>query len=79
MSSETISSANREMLGLAHQDTGQKTKTITRLEVNTLVSLQRKAFLGFHALDEVDTLNYGRVSAMLAVPAPTSSCRFRKK
>ena len=34
--------------------------------------------LRFHVLDEVDTLNYGGVSALPPVPAPISSYSFRE-
>ena len=77
--------------GLVRQNTGQNCEAIIRLEVDTFVSLQQKFFrpssrvnliflqvLGFHELGEVDTLNYGGVSAMLLVPAPTSSYNFAK-
>ena len=34
--------------------------------------------VGFHLLYEIDMLNYGAVSAVPPVPAPTSSYSFRE-
>ena len=43
--SEAISSVNREMSGLVHQDTGQNSKTINTTRGQSLVSPQQKSFL----------------------------------
>ena len=89
---EAISSANREMLGLVHQDIGQNCKTINMTRSQYASLCNEKPFflnlepiliqvLGFHllhVLDEVDMLNYGGVSAMPPVPTPTSSYSFRE-
>ena len=61
---------------------GRTVRPLIRLKVNTLVLRNETPFflhqesiliqaLGFHVLDKVDTLNYGGVSAMPPVPAPT--------
>ena len=63
--------------------------TITQLQVDTLLSPQRKAFLPplqvypypdpiVHVLENVCMLNFGGMSAMPLLPTPTSSCCFHE-
>ena len=78
MRSEVISSVIREMSGLVHQDTGLNNKTINRSFLpSSRVNPYPAARVRFHVLDEADTLNYGRLSAMPPVPVRTSSHSFR--
>ena len=72
---EAISSANREMSGLVHQDTGKNSKQqkafLPPLRVNPYL-------LWFHVVDNVETLNYEDLSAILPVPTPTALYGFRE-
>ena len=82
--SEAISLANREMSGLVRQDHKYDLRSIRYFLRNERpFFLHRESILvqalGFHVLDEVDTLNYGGVSAMRPVPTPTFFIQFSRK
>ena len=73
--SEAISSANRELSELVHQNTVKNSK---QQEAFLPPSRVNRFPLWFHVVYDVETLNYEGVSAMPPVPAPTSSYSFRE-
>ena len=78
MPSEAIFSANHEMSGLVHQDTGQNSKTMNMTQGPSSSPQQKPLFLHresiliqvlcFHVVDDVETLNYEGVSAYATCP-----------